>query len=141
MVGCSQQEQQKQPGQTTKSDVLEQPVEITVSAKQTKPTVVEAIVLLKNPNDENLTITFPTSQRFELIVKDDNEKVLYTFSEEQVFTQAIEQERFEALGTRRYEVSIELPASSNPEKIEVSTIRQVEGAAASVTTDQNEIVK
>ncbi|AFS70981.1 Hypothetical protein Eab7_1873 [Exiguobacterium antarcticum B7] len=38
-------------------------------------------------------------------------------------------------------MKIELPASSNPAKIVASTIRQVDGAATSVITDQNEITK
>ncbi|MCK2156756.1 MULTISPECIES: BsuPI-related putative proteinase inhibitor [Exiguobacterium] len=136
LAGCNQQEQKKS---TTQGDDTEQPIEIKVSGKQLEPNVVLAVVKLKNPNEQALTLTFPTSQRFELKIKDADQKVLYTFSQEQVFTQAIEQERFKGLETKRYEVKIELPASSQPAQVEAMTIRQVKGASASNRKAQSEI--
>jgi len=136
LAGCNQQEQKKA---TTQGDATEQPIEIKVSGKQLEPNVVLAVVQLKNPNEQAVTLTFPTSQRFELKIKDADQKVLYTFSQEQVFTQAIEQERFKGLETKRYEVRIELPDSSHPTQVEAMTIRQVKGDAISNGKAQNEI--
>ncbi len=138
-AGCAQPEKNSQNKQTAQNEVTSQPMTIAVSAKQPESRIVEAIVLLKNPNEQDTTVTFPTSQRFELLVKDETGKVLYTFSQEQVFTQAIEKETFKALETKRYEVRIELPQSSRADQIEASTIRQVEGTPESVMTDRQKI--
>ncbi|WP_214720590.1 BsuPI-related putative proteinase inhibitor [Exiguobacterium sp. s192] len=138
-AGCAQQEKNSQNKQTAQDEVTSQPITIAVSAEQPESGIVEAIVLLKNPNKQDVTVTFPTSQRFELIVKDETGKMLYTFSQEQVFTQAIEKETFKALESKRYEVRIELPQSSRADQIEASTIRQVEGTPESVMTDRQKI--
>lgn len=111
-----------------------------MSGKQLESNTVLAVVELKNPNEQALTLTFPTSQRFELKIKDADQKVLYTFSQEQVFTQAIEQERFKGLETKRYEVKVELPPSSHPTRIEAMTIRQVKDQSTSITKAESELL-
>ncbi|WP_290827109.1 BsuPI-related putative proteinase inhibitor [Exiguobacterium sp.] len=137
LAGCNQQQEQEKSA--TQNDTV-QPIEIKVSGKQLESNTVLAVVELKNPNEQALTLTFPTSQRFELKIKDADQKVLYTFSKEQVFTQAIEQERFKGLETKRYEVKVELLASSHPTRIEAMTIRQVKDQSTSITKAESELL-
>lgn len=129
LVGCSQET--KKADLATK--VSNQPIEIAVSGQAVGSNTIEAIVRLRNPNDQNVKIAYPSSQRFELMVRDGRNHVIYTFSKEHLFTQAIEEEQFKPYEEKEYEVTIELSDTSDAKEIDGMTVQQFEGARDSTS--------
>ncbi|MGM0874586.1 MAG: BsuPI-related putative proteinase inhibitor [Bacillota bacterium] len=50
----------------------------------------EFIITLKNNSNEIKKLEFPSSQKYEIIVTDENKQEVYRYSEGKMFTQAIE---------------------------------------------------
>lgn len=124
---CSQVKESNSASQTNKSN-SNQPITIAVTAQQVTATEIEATVRLRNPNDHAVTVTYPSSQKFELIVRNSKKQTIYTFSKEQLFTQAIETEQFKSGEEKEYQVTIALLEGDTARQVEVATVQQFEGA-------------
>ena len=123
--GCGQA---TEPSDQTNKDSPNQPIAISVAAQHVAATEIEATIRLKNPNDRTVSVTYPSSQKFELVVRDSNGENVYTYSKEQVFTQAIETEQFKPEEEKEYQVTIELAAGDTARRVEVATVKQFDGA-------------
>ncbi|WP_214846629.1 BsuPI-related putative proteinase inhibitor [Exiguobacterium sp. s193] len=130
--GCGQVKESNSASQTNQNK-SKQPITISVTAQQVTATEIEATVRLRNPNDHAVSVTYPSSQKFELVVRDSNEQNVYTYSKEQVFTQAIETEPFKPKEEKEYQITIELVEGDTAQQVEVVTVQQFEDATVPST--------
>ncbi|MFK3937324.1 BsuPI-related putative proteinase inhibitor [Alkalihalobacillus sp. NPDC078783] len=63
-------------------------------------------MLLTNKTNEVQTLTYPSSQTYELVLTDESDEEVYRFSEGMMFTMALIEEEIETGGTQTFQESI-----------------------------------
>lgn len=88
LAACGQQKKDE-PDKEVSGQMGEKTVVLTVDPVQ-KGTSVQFNMSLKNESNQDIEFTFNTSQKFELIVYDENGNEKYRYSKDRMFTQAIQ---------------------------------------------------
>lgn len=88
LAACGQQKKDE-PDKEVSGQMGEKTVVLTVDPVQ-KGTSVQFNMSLKNESNQDIEFTFNTSQKFELIVYDENGNGKYRYSKDRMFTQAIQ---------------------------------------------------
>ncbi|MGI1804999.1 BsuPI-related putative proteinase inhibitor [Exiguobacterium sp. TDN 0502] len=128
LAGCQEKKQQ-----ATKT--MNEPIQITVKTTK-QDDMMQLDISLTNPNDHSVTVTYPSSQRFQAQLIDAKQRVTYDFEKEQVFTQAIEKDTFAKRESKRYTVEVPASLANDSTEVRVSTVRQFKGANEKQTTDR-----
>ncbi|TMW71498.1 BsuPI-related putative proteinase inhibitor [Alteribacter natronophilus] len=79
------------------ASVTEYELTFTMDVEETDEGL-KTVLTIQNETDEEKRIDFATSQKYDVIVKDEDGDALYQFSEGQMFTQALVSETVEAGG-------------------------------------------
>ncbi|MDU0813362.1 BsuPI-related putative proteinase inhibitor [Bacillus siamensis] len=89
LIGCSSQSGQKEPAEEVSGEMNEQQAELAVNPVQTDQQI-EFQMSLKNKSESPIDFTFSSGQKFELTVHDQQNKELYRYSKDRMFTQAFQ---------------------------------------------------
>jgi Intracellular proteinase inhibitor len=92
LTGCSLEDRSEAESivpETEVKEVKNGELDLNVSIYHDKHTI-QFIITLKNNTNEMKKVEFPTSQKYEIIIKNKNDKEVYRYSKGKMFTQAIE---------------------------------------------------
>lgn len=120
------------------SDSSQSPASLTLDSEVTydeSSKQLSATVEMTNPNEQPMQVTFNSSQRFQLIVKQDD-KIVFDYASEYMFTESIIEETWEAGTTKVFDEVFPLELEAGEYTVEVIGLGQVEGAPEIAVTDQ-----
>ncbi|WP_114571221.1 BsuPI-related putative proteinase inhibitor [Exiguobacterium flavidum] len=123
-VGCGKETEEKTAG---KSEPVK-PIAISVAASIEEDGTIDAKVTLTNENEKKTKVTFNSSQRFELRMLDEEEQEVYLYSKDQSFTQALEEETWQAGEAKSYDVEIKQDFEPGVYQLEATSLAAAEGA-------------
>lgn len=100
LAGCGQEQleqgnEEETPNQNAQEVSANTAMETSVEINQQDQTVLFDIKI-KNIGEKDYTVTFPSGQYFEIIVKDEDNEEVYKYSEGKMFTQAVETKEIKA---------------------------------------------
>lgn len=130
LAGCQEKKQQ--------ATTTNKPIQIAVKMTK-KNDMIQLDISLTNPNDHSVSVTYPSSQRFQAQLIDAKQRVTYDFEKEQVFTQAIEKDTFAKRESKRYTVEVPVSLANDSTEVRVSTVQQFNGADEKQTTDRQSL--
>lgn len=110
----------------------EQEKEAKVSTQLNVDANGEAIFLIKNPADKELTLTFPSGQEVEYQLLDQDKNVVYTYSANKNFTQAIQEKKLKP----NEEISVKLDLENELADVPAGKYKLVVWSMASELSDQ-----
>lgn len=135
VAGCGKEE--AKPSQVN-SDSSEPPAPLTLDtevAYDASANTLSATVKMANPNEEAANVTFNSSQRFQLIVKQGDETV-FDYGSEYMFTESIIEETWEADEQKVFDEVFPLELEAGEYSVEVIGLGQVDGAPEIAVTDE-----
>ncbi|SER86423.1 Intracellular proteinase inhibitor [Gracilibacillus ureilyticus] len=88
--GQANAEENDQENTTETESAIRDNLEFTAEAEQQQDGITFSFELV-NHNEEDVTVTFPSGQQYEIVLKKDDE-VVYQFSEGKMFTEALVEE-------------------------------------------------
>ncbi|WP_214785220.1 BsuPI-related putative proteinase inhibitor [Exiguobacterium sp. s183] len=135
VAGCGKEE--AKPSQVN-SDSSEPPAPLTLDtemAYDASANTLSATVKMTNPNEEAAKVTFNSSQRFQLIIKQGDETV-FDYGSEYMFTESIIEETWEADSQKVFDEVFPLELAAGEYSVEVIGLGQVDGAPEIAVTDE-----
>ncbi|MCA0979828.1 BsuPI-related putative proteinase inhibitor [Exiguobacterium aestuarii] len=135
VAGCGKEE--AKPSQVN-SDSSEPPAPLTLDtemAYDASANTLSATVKMTNPNEEAAKVTFNSSQRFQLIIKQGDETV-FDYGSEYMFTESIIEETWEADEQKIFDEVFPLELAAGEYSVEVIGLGQVDGAPEIAVTDE-----
>ncbi|MDA5560180.1 BsuPI-related putative proteinase inhibitor [Exiguobacterium sp. MMG028] len=135
VAGCGKEE--AKPSQVN-SDSSEPPAPLTLDtemAYDASANTLSATVKMTNPNEEAAKVTFNSSQRFQLIIKQGDETV-FDYGSEYMFTESIIEETWEADEQKIFDEVFPLELAAGEYSVEVIALGQVDGAPEIAVTDE-----
>ncbi|MCM3358229.1 MULTISPECIES: BsuPI-related putative proteinase inhibitor [unclassified Psychrobacillus] len=110
----------------------EQEKEAKVSTQLNVDANGEAMLLIKNPADNEMTLTFPSGQEVEYQLLDQDKNVVYTYSANKNFTQAIQEKKLKP----NEEISVKLDLENELAEVPAGKYKLVVWSMASELSDQ-----
>lgn len=110
----------------------EQEKEAKVSTQLNVDANGEAIFLMKNPADKEMTLTFPSGQEVEYQLLDQDKNVVYTYSANKKFTQSIQEKKLKP----NEEISVKLDLENELADVPAGKYKLVVWSMASELSDQ-----
>lgn len=92
----------------------------------------EATFLVKNPTDKEMTLTFPSGQEVEYQLLDQEKNVIYTYSADKSFTQALQEKKLQP----NEEVSVKLDLENELADVPAGKYKLVVWSLASELSEQ-----
>ena len=135
VAGCGKEE--AKPSQVN-SDSSEPPAPLTLDtemAYDASANTLSATVKMTNPNEEAAKVTFNSSQRFQMIIKQGDETV-FDYGSEYMFTESIIEETWEADEQKIFDDVFPLELAAGEYSVEVIGLGQVDGAPEIAVTDE-----
>ncbi|WP_215141860.1 BsuPI-related putative proteinase inhibitor [Exiguobacterium qingdaonense] len=135
VAGCGKDE--AKPSQVN-SDSSEPPAPLTLDtevAYDTSANTLSATVSMMNPNEEAVDVTFNTSQRFQLVVKQ-GDQIVFDYGSEYMFTESVIEEKWETDSQKVFDEVFPLDLEAGEYTVEVIGLGQVEGAPEIAVTDE-----
>ncbi|WP_337873656.1 BsuPI-related putative proteinase inhibitor [Exiguobacterium sp.] len=135
VAGCGKEE--AKPSQVN-SDSSEPPAPLTLDtemAYDASANTLSATVKMTNPNEEAAKVTFNSSQRFQMIIKQGDETV-FDYGSEYMFTESIIEETWEADEQKIFDEVFPLELAAGEYSVEVIGLGQVDGAPEIAVTDE-----
>lgn len=135
VAGCGKEE--AKPSQVN-SDSSEPPAPLTLDTEvsyDASANTLSATVKMTNPNEEAAKVTFNSSQRFQLIVKQGDETV-FDYGSKYMFTESIIEETWEADEQKIFDEVFPLELAAGEYSVEVIGLGQVDGAPEIAVTDE-----
>lgn len=135
VAGCGKEE--AKPSQVN-SDSSESPAPLTLDTEvsyDASANTLSATVKMTNPNEEAAKVTFNSSQRFQLIVKQGDETV-FDYGSKYMFTESIIEETWEADEQKIFDEVFPLELAAGEYSVEVIGLGQVDGAPEIAVTDE-----
>lgn len=135
VAGCGKEE--AKPSQVN-SDSSEPPAPLTLDtemAYDASANTLSATVKMTNPNEEAAKVTFNSSQRFQLVIKQGDETV-FDYGSEYMFTESIIEETWEADSQKVFDEVFPLELAAGEYSVEVIGLGQVDGAPEIAVTDE-----
>lgn len=135
VAACGKEE--AKPSQVN-SDSSEPPAPLTLDtemAYDASANTLSATVKMTNPNEEAAKVTFNSSQRFQLIIKQGDETV-FDYGSEYMFTESIIEETWEADEQKIFDEVFPLELAAGEYSVEVVGLGQVDGAPEIAVTDE-----
>lgn len=135
VAACGKEE--AKPSQVN-SDSSEPPAPLTLDtemAYDASANTLSATVKMTNPNEEAAKVTFNSSQRFQLIIKQGDETV-FDYGSEYMFTESIIEETWEADEQKIFDEVFPLELAAGEYSVEVIGLGQVDGAPEIAVTDE-----
>ena len=106
--------------------------EIKVSTQLKVEANGEATFLIKNPTDKEMTLTFPSGQEVEYQLLDQEKKVIFTYSADKSFTQALQEKKLQP----NEEVSVKLDLENELAEVPAGKYKLVVWSLASELNEQ-----
>lgn len=135
VAGCGKEE--AKPSQVN-SDSSEPPAPLTLDTEvsyDASANTLSATVKMTNPNEEAAKVTFNSSQRFQLIVKQGDETV-FDYGSKYMFTESIIEETWEADEQKIFDEVFPLELAAGEYSVQVIGLGQVDGAPEIAVTDE-----
>ncbi|WP_214748374.1 BsuPI-related putative proteinase inhibitor [Exiguobacterium sp. s189] len=135
VAACGKEE--AKPSQVN-SDSSEPPAPLTLDtemAYDASANTLSATVKMTNPNEEAAKVTFNSSQRFQLIIKQ-GDKTVFDYGSEYMFTESIIEETWEADEQKIFDEVFPLELAAGEYSVEVIGLGQVDGAPEIAVTDE-----
>ncbi len=110
----------------------EQEKEAKVSTQLNVDANGEAMLLIKNPADNEMTLTFPSGQEVEYQLLNQDKNVVYTYSANKNFTQAIQEKKLKP----NEEISVKLDLKNELAEVPAGKYKLVVWSMASELSDQ-----
>lgn len=110
----------------------EQEKEAKVSTQLNVDANGEAMLLIKNPADNEMTLTFPSGQEVEYQLLNQDKNVVYTYSANKNFTQAIQEKKLKP----NEEISVKLDLENELAEVPAGKYKLVVWSMASELSDQ-----
>lgn len=135
VAGCGKEE--AKPSQVN-SDSSEPPAPLTLDTEvsyDASANTLSATVKMTNPNEEAAKVTFNSSQRFQLIVKQGDE-IVFDYGSKYMFTESIIEETWEADEQKIFDEVFPLELAAGEYSVEVIGLGQVDGAPEIAVTDE-----
>lgn len=135
VAGCGKEE--AKPSQVN-SDSSEPPAPLTLDTEvsyDASANTLSATVKMTNPNEEAAKVTFNSSQRFQLIIKQGDETV-FDYGSKYMFTESIIEETWEADEQKIFDEVFPLELAAGEYSVEVIGLGQVDGAPEIAVTDE-----
>ena len=110
----------------------EQEKETKVSTQLNVDANGEAMLLIKNPADNEMTLTFPSGQEVEYQLLNQDKNVVYTYSANKNFTQAIQEKKLKP----NEEISVKLDLKNELAEVPAGKYKLVVWSMASELSDQ-----
>ncbi|WDH76861.1 BsuPI-related putative proteinase inhibitor [Exiguobacterium marinum] len=136
VAGCGKEE--AKPSQVN-SDSSEPPAPLTLDtevAYDSSANTLSATIKMTNPNEEAVDVTFNTSQRYQLIIKQ-GDKIVFDYGSEFMFTESIIEEKWAADEQKIFDEVLLLDKLETGEySVEVVGLAQVDGAPEIAVTDE-----
>ncbi|MDE0564216.1 MULTISPECIES: BsuPI-related putative proteinase inhibitor [unclassified Exiguobacterium] len=135
VAACGKEE--AKPSQVN-SDSSEPPAPLTLDtemAYDASANTLSATVKMTNPNEEAAKVTFNSSQRFQLIIKQGDETV-FDYGSKYMFTESIIEETWEADEQKIFDEVFPLELAAGEYSVEVIGLGQVDGAPEIAVTDE-----
>ncbi|VXB02026.1 conserved exported hypothetical protein [Exiguobacterium sp. 8H] len=136
VAGCGKEE--AKPSQVN-SDSSEPPAPLTLDTEMAYDSAAQALsatIKMTNPNEEAVDVTFNTSQRYQLIIKQ-GDKIVFDYGSEFMFTESIIEEKWAADEQKIFdEVFLLDELEAGEYSVEVIGLGQVDGAPEIAVTDE-----
>lgn len=97
---------------------------------------LSATVSMTNPNDEPVQVTFNSSQRFQMTVKNED-ATIFDYGSEFMFTESVVEETWEPGEEKVFDEVFPLALEAGDYTIEFVSLAQVDGAPEMAVTDQH----
>lgn len=135
VAGCGKEE--AKPSQVN-SDSSEPPAPLTVDTEvdyDASAKTLSATISMTNPNEEAVDVTFNSSQRFQLVVKKEDQTV-FDYGSDYMFTESVIEEKWDANGQKVFDEVFPLSLEPGEYSVEVIGLGQVDGAPEIAVTDE-----
>lgn len=135
VAGCGKEE--AKPSQVN-SDSSEPPAPLTLDtevAYDSSANTLSATVTMTNPNKDAVDVTFNSSQRFQLVVKQGDQTV-FDYGSDYIFTESVIEEKWEADEQKMFDEVFPLELEAGEYTVEVVGLGQVDGAPEMAVTDE-----
>lgn len=110
----------------------EQETEAKISTQLKVDANSEAVFLIKNPTNKEMTLTFPSGQEVEYQLLDQDKNVVFTYSANKNFTQAIQEKKLKP----NEEISVKLDLENELVDVPAGKYKLVVWSTASELSDQ-----
>lgn len=128
LAGCGTSDNNDDP--TTGSETQEK--EGKISTQLNVDAKGEATFLIKNPTDKEMTLSFPSGQEVEYQLLDQDKNVVYTYSANKNFTQALQEKKLEP----NEETSVKLDLENELAEVPAGKYKLVVWSMASELSEQ-----
>lgn len=135
VAACSKDEEQPSDvdaNSSTPPESLTLGADVTYDAETKK---LSATVSMTNPNEEPVKVTFNSSQRFNMVVKNEDETV-FDYGSERMFTESIIEETWAAGETKVFDEVVPVALESGEYTVEFVSLAQTEGAPEVAVTEE-----
>jgi hypothetical protein len=126
LCGCSNRNNEETVSQNVTDEAGKAEVENGKLELQVDVNVIdhqaEFIITLTNNTKELKKLEFPTSQKYEIIVTDENDREVYRYSEGKMFTQAFEYALIKQGESIHWQELWEVPNEESKYEVEVSIV-------------------